>query len=258
MQRKFMDAMDRAEAAEARVAELTKAEPTSGGVPCVCRFRTFEGDVRHGSETGELVDPDVPIRECALHKALREHVAELAEHLDKTVSVAADAITRAEAAEAERDRFKLEVEQCHAKSTCCCGDYMKQHSDYSGHSPVSMYDYVLDGAETRAHAAETRGASLAGALEACEKWIVEELEAEGVASEEYETVINARAALAATPAEVMERAKLGKALIQASDAVIDSGRRLRSGPVSHELTLADLCAVVGQIAKLDALGKEGP
>ncbi len=47
------------------------------GVPCGCLFRTFEGAIRHGSETGELVDPDEPIRECDLHKALRERVAGL-------------------------------------------------------------------------------------------------------------------------------------------------------------------------------------
>lgn len=44
---------------------------------------------------------------------------------------------------AERDRLRLEIEQCHAKSTCCCGDYMKHHSTYSGHNPVSMYDNAL-------------------------------------------------------------------------------------------------------------------
>jgi hypothetical protein len=52
------------------------------GIPCECRFRTVEGAIRHGSETGELVDPDVPIQECDLHKALRERVAELAGALD--------------------------------------------------------------------------------------------------------------------------------------------------------------------------------
>lgn len=48
---------------------------------------------------------------------------------------------------AERDRLQLEIEQCHAKSTCCCGDYMKQHSTYSGHSPISMYDNALSNIE---------------------------------------------------------------------------------------------------------------
>ena len=44
---------------------------------------------------------------------------------------------------AERDRLIEEIEQCHAKATCCCGDYMKDHSTYSGHSAVSMYDHSL-------------------------------------------------------------------------------------------------------------------
>ena len=47
------------------------------GLPCECRFYSIEGAIRAGSETDELVDPDEPIRECALHKALRERVAEL-------------------------------------------------------------------------------------------------------------------------------------------------------------------------------------
>ena len=72
------------------------------------------------------------------------------------------------AVEALRERVetaRLEVEQCHAKSTCCCGDYMKQHTGYDGHSPVAMYDYALDGAVTRAEAAEALVVELAGALE---------------------------------------------------------------------------------------------
>ena len=51
-------------------------------------------------------------------------------------------------------------------------------------------------------------------------------------------------------------ANLGKELITASDGVIDSGRRMRSDPGSHELALANLCAVMAGLAKLDALGKE--
>ncbi len=44
---------------------------------CVCLFYTVEEAIRVGSETGELVDPDEPIHECDLHKALRERVAEM-------------------------------------------------------------------------------------------------------------------------------------------------------------------------------------
>ena len=39
--------------------------------------------------------------------------------------------------------LKNEVEQCHAKETCCCGDYVKQHTIDHGHIPVSMYDWDL-------------------------------------------------------------------------------------------------------------------
>ena len=56
----------------------TPADPGAiDGLPCECRFYSIEGAIRAGSETDELVDPDEPIRECALHKALRERVAEL-------------------------------------------------------------------------------------------------------------------------------------------------------------------------------------
>jgi hypothetical protein len=55
----------------------------------------------------------------------------------------AELFAAAPAMTAERDRLGLEIEQCHAKSTCCCGDYMKHHSTYSGHNPVSMYDNAL-------------------------------------------------------------------------------------------------------------------
>lgn len=64
------------------------------GLPCACRFRTVEQAVRHGSTTGDLVDPDVPIRECALHKDLRERISALGED-------SARRIRRAQAAEAQ-------------------------------------------------------------------------------------------------------------------------------------------------------------
>jgi hypothetical protein len=46
----------------------------------------------------------------------------------------------------KRGRLQAELEQCHAKSTCCCGDYVKDHGMGSGHAPVSMYDYAIDNA----------------------------------------------------------------------------------------------------------------
>lgn len=55
----------------------------------------------------------------------------------------------AEAAQEQVKKAWLEIEQCHAKSTCCCGDYIKQHSTCAGHTPVAMYDYALDIAEAQ-------------------------------------------------------------------------------------------------------------
>lgn len=61
-----------------------------------------------------------------------------------------DMIDSSELAELPRcglcDELRAELEQCHAKSTCCCGDYVKDHGMGSGHSPVSMYDHALDNA----------------------------------------------------------------------------------------------------------------
>ncbi len=162
----FNQAMDAVEALQKRVP--------IGGLTCACRFRGVEGAIRHGSDTGELVDPDEPIHECALHAALRKRVA----------------------------ATQLEVEQCHAKSTCCCGSYMKQHSAYDGHTPVAMYDYAFDRANTRAEAAEAREADLAGVLEVCRVLNHSHKEREHCAlCRRIKTV------LAATPAEALERVK---------------------------------------------------
>ena len=48
----------------------------------------------------------------------------------------------------EIEALQSEVEQCHAKSTCCCGSYVNEHGIGDGHSPVSMYDYALSNAES--------------------------------------------------------------------------------------------------------------
>lgn len=66
---------------------------------------------------------------------------------------------------AERDarvrELEAEVEECHAKATCCCGDYMKTHASPigCGHSPVSMYDYALDNALEELAALKSRAVS---------------------------------------------------------------------------------------------------
>ncbi len=54
----------------------------------------------------------------------------------------------------EITRLKAEIEQCHAKSTCCCGDDIKTHGIDSGHAPVSMYDHTVHEIEKRVEAAE--------------------------------------------------------------------------------------------------------
>ena len=70
------------------------------GLPCACRFRGVEGAIRQGSETGVLVDPDEPIRECALHTALRERVAELESEIEQAIEWQQFYMNKAEAAEA--------------------------------------------------------------------------------------------------------------------------------------------------------------
>jgi len=64
------------------------------------------------------------------------------------------------AAERQRDAKAVLVEQLYAKLTCMCGDYIEHHNTGSGHSPVAMYDYALDQAETRAEAAEAQVSGL--------------------------------------------------------------------------------------------------
>ena len=41
-------------------------------------------------------------------------------------------------------RLRKEIEQHHAKATCMCGNYVKEHGLGDGHSPVSMYDHEMD------------------------------------------------------------------------------------------------------------------
>lgn len=50
-------------------------------------------------------------------------------------------IARIDAERKRADAAVAEVEQCHAKSTCCCGDYLIDHAGAMdcGHSPVSMW-----------------------------------------------------------------------------------------------------------------------
>ncbi len=99
---------------------------------------------------GDLTYADVDNLIAAV-EALRARVAELEDaYTDSEEQREYDA----KATEAQVETARLEVEQCHAKSTCCCGAYMKQHTGYDGHSPVAMYDYALDKAETRAKDAE--------------------------------------------------------------------------------------------------------
>lgn len=57
-----------------------------------------------------------------------------------------------------------EVDQCHAKATCMCGSYVKDHGYGDGHGPASMYDYALDNALQRATAAEREREELRAAI----------------------------------------------------------------------------------------------
>ncbi len=189
------------------------------------------------------------------------------------------------AAEARVETARLEVEQCHAKSTCCCGDYMKQHTGYDGHSPVAMYDYALDGAVTRAEAEAARVMVLAGALDGLfgehegskrqiMAWLEEEVDNQtcaDVCDKTWESqgcpsgtcalldgrdalkaaCKRARAALSATPAETMERAR-------AVEVVIVKARRLMNvsskGPFhSDARQRRDLGTALKALAKLDVL-----
>ncbi len=83
----------------------------------------------------------------------------------KTALIRATLFAAAPATAAERDRLQLEIEQCHAKSTCCCGDYMKHHSTHSGHNPVSMYDSALFNIEAERDRLKVVIEGLADALE---------------------------------------------------------------------------------------------
>ena len=51
---------------------------------------------------------------------------------------------RIAALEDEVARLRKEGEQHHAKATCMCGSYVKEHGIGDGHSPVSMYDHEMD------------------------------------------------------------------------------------------------------------------
>lgn len=65
----------------------------------------------------------------------------------------------------QRDDAKAHIEQVHAKYTCMCGSLVDEHGIGSGHSPVSMYDYALDQAETRAASLEAQLAEAQRLLE---------------------------------------------------------------------------------------------
>ncbi len=129
---------------------------------------------------------------------------------------------------------------------------------------VAMHKAAEDRAVHFSEAAEARVVELAGGLEVV--WhLIEGAEFDDINDDDdlVAGTIQApqaspiRTLLAGASAQALERANLGKALITASDAVIDTGRRLRSDPGSHERALANLCNVMGQISALDELGKEG-
>ena len=115
-------------AAEADPAEI-------GGLPCACRFHGVEGAIRHGSEKGELVDPDEPIHECDLHKALRERVALNAAEIRTLRNAGVAATDRAEASEAHAAELAKALERARAKdevvrlSRCCVVGWKDARAD---------------------------------------------------------------------------------------------------------------------------------
>ena len=173
--------------------EALRKRIATDGLPCVCRFHSVESATRQGSETGVLVDPHDPIRECDVHKALRERVAEL----EATVGHIREAN---EHWHTRVSSLKTEVE---------AGEQMHR----------AWHD--------RALAAEARGVELAGALErakeAMDTWVcmfapelcdaahVEQAKARirGVGTLAYIAEINKKVidAMIATPAEALERAR---------------------------------------------------
>ena len=205
----------------------------------------------------------VPWPHRLLHDAVEALREQLAVDLDQMIHMK-------KMIEALREQVKttrLEVEQCHAKSTCCCGDYIKDHSIYDGHTPVAMYDYALDGAESRAKAAEAHAAELAGEIEIAKKFLTEPADL-------YPTVADAIStlglALASTPTQALERAR-------ARDEVVGTLRELLAmfalGPLGaaatygpdFDLQAAEAVAAqnaVESLANLDALNpaeqEDGP
>ena len=82
----------------------------------VLEDRAHYGTHQHAQDIHSLI---------ATVKALRARVTEFEVGMDIWKQ---QQVERAEAAEARVETARLEVEQCHAKSTCCCGDYMKHHT----------------------------------------------------------------------------------------------------------------------------------
>lgn len=161
-------------------------------------------------------------------EALRERVAELEGVLSTEEILTDEYVGRAKAAEA---RF---AEQA---------------------TNLTSISILNAGLRTDLKAAEARGAALAGVLEG----LLGRLDSHfggPLRNMDWREQEYARAGLAATPADALERARAVTALIEVADAVIDSGARLRSDPGTHELMLASLCSVMADLAKLDTLGKE--
>lgn len=195
-----------------------KADPALGGLTCACRFQSVESAIRQGSETGELVDPDVPVHECDLHKALRERVF-----------IADTEVTRLQAANAH---WHLRVSQMKtdADATEVLRERVAEHDSLfdlaqkrerpwieawrkatGKHNTLPDYGEMLAWICDRAEAAEAHVVELAGALEAIAKGMVptDEVPAGGLTvSSMWKWSKNlARAARAAMPSEALARAR---------------------------------------------------
>lgn len=142
----------------------TPADPgVIDGLPCACRFHSVESAIRQGSETGVLFDPDDPIRECALHEALRERVAELE-------PLVADGVRRSDNCQ----RWQARAEDAEARGASLFNAVRHGDAEHETWLQQAIADHFAGrpverpkgmGNKERAEAAEAHAVELAGALD---------------------------------------------------------------------------------------------
>jgi len=218
----------------------TPADPGAiDGLPCECRFYSIEGAIRAGSETDELVDPDEPIRECALHKALRATNKRLNRRCQAYEAGIAEKV-------GGESGGSLGRSLANAAAT-----YEKAQNEALRERVAELEPQVADGVrrslncqewQARAEAAEARVVELAGALE---EW---GRPANNRDSKWWQTwEARRRAVLSATPAKALERAR-------AVEEVVKWAGELRRELGTYRTHAYE--NIEKALAKLDALGKE--